>query len=217
MTKIKSRDPGLAAGVSRGHSVCNEARQAPTKAENQTMTELSAIPLSRIDGASDSLASHAGNVLLIVNVASQCGLTPQYEGLEQLYKRYREQGFEVLGFPANDFGAQEPGSNEEIAEFCSVKFAVSFPMFDKADVSGPGKQPLYAELTRAMPDKQGDTAPFRELLRGHGMTVNEDPEVLWNFEKFLIGRDGKVAGRFAPTTAPDDAALVSAIEAELAK
>ena len=178
---------------------------------------LSAIPLTRIDGSSDSLASHAGKVLLVVNVASKCGLTPQYEGLEKLYREKAAQGFEVLGFPANDFGAQEPGSHEEIVEFCSANYGVSFPLFSKADVTGAGKQPLYAALTGAMPAKQGDAEAFRERLRGFGMTPTQDPEVLWNFEKFLIGRDGTVAARFAPTTAPDDPELVAAIEAELAK
>lgn len=178
---------------------------------------IAAIPLTRLDGGSDSLANHAGGVLLVVNVASKCGLTPQYEGLEKLYGQYKDKGFEVLGFPANDFGAQEPGSNDEIATFCSANYGVSFPMFTKADVTGPGKQPLYAALTEAAPEKQGDAAGWRERLRGYGMTPTEDPEVLWNFEKFLIGRDGKVAARFSPAITPDDPALVGAIEAELAK
>jgi glutathione peroxidase len=178
---------------------------------------LAAIPLTRIDGGSDSLANHAGHVLLVVNVASKCGLTPQYAGLEKLYEQYKDKGLEVLGFPANDFGAQEPGSHEEIAEFCSANYGVTFPMFAKADVTGPDKQPLYAALTSEMPAKQGDAAGWREKLRGYGMTPTEDPEVLWNFEKFLIGRDGKVAARFSPAVAPEDAELVSAIEAELAK
>ena len=178
---------------------------------------LSAIPLTRIDGSPDSLANHAGKVLLVVNVASKCGLTPQYDGLEKLYKDYKDKGLEVLGFPANDFGAQEPGSAEEIVEFCKLNYGVSFPLFAKADVSGPAKQPLYAALTAAKPAKQGEAEAFREKLRGYGMTPTADPEVLWNFEKFVIGRDGKVAARFAPTVAPDDAALVAAIEGELAK
>jgi glutathione peroxidase len=182
------------------------------------MTEaLTAIPLTRINGASDTLADHAGHVLLVVNVASKCGLTPQYAGLEKLYESYKDQGFEVLGFPANDFGAQEPGTDEEIIEFCSANYGVSFPMFAKADVTGPGKQPLYAALTEALPEKQGDAAGWREKLRGYGMTPTEDPEVLWNFEKFLIGRDGQVAARFSPAITPDDPELVGAIEAELAK
>lgn len=175
------------------------------------------IPLTRIDGSADTLASHAGNVLLVVNVASKCGLTPQYEGLEQLYKQYKDQGLEVLGFPANDFGAQEPGTNEEIVEFCSANYGVSFPMFSKGDVTGDAKQPLYGALTEAAPTKQGDVATMKERFKGYGITPNDDPEVLWNFEKFLIARDGSVAGRFAPATAPDDAALVGAIESELAK
>lgn len=181
------------------------------------MTDLTAIPLTRIDGASDSLANHQGNVLLVVNVASKCGLTPQYEGLEKLYQEKKAAGFEVLGFPANDFGQQEPGTHEEIVEFCSANYGVSFPLYAKADVTGEAKQPLYAALTTAMPHKQGPSDEFRERLKGYGMTPTEDPEVLWNFEKFLIGKDGKVAARFAPGTEPGDAALTAAIEAELAK
>jgi len=181
------------------------------------MAELTAIPLTRIDGSSDTLANHKGKVLLVVNVASKCGLTPQYEGLEKLYEKKKGAGLEVLGFPANDFGAQEPGSHEEIVEFCKVNYGVSFPLFAKADVTGPAKQPLYAALTEAMPEKQGDPAGWRERLRGYGMTPTEDPEVLWNFEKFLIAKDGKVAARFSPSVTPDDPELVSAIEAELAK
>lgn len=178
---------------------------------------LTSIALSRIDGEPDNLANHAGHVLLVVNVASKCGLTPQYAGLEKLFGAYKDQGFEVLGFPANDFGSQEPGSHEEIAQFCSLTYGVSFPMFAKADVTGPAKQPLYAALTAACPDKQGDAAAWREKLRGYGMTPTEDPEVLWNFEKFLVARDGSVVARFAPSVAPDDAQLIAAIEAELAK
>ncbi len=181
------------------------------------MAELADIPLRRIDGGEDRLANHAGNVLLVVNVASKCGLTPQYEGLEKLYREYRDRGFEVLGFPANDFGAQEPGTHEEIAEFCSVNYGVSFPMFAKADVTGADKQPLYAALTSAAPEKKGEAESFREKLRGYGMTPTEDPEVLWNFEKFVIGRDGRVAARFAPATPLDDPELVGTLETELAK
>lgn len=181
------------------------------------MAELASIPLTRIDGKPDTLGDHAGNVLLVVNVASKCGLTPQYEGLEALYKQYQSQGFEVLGFPANDFGAQEPGTHEEIAEFCSINYGVSFPLYAKADVTGDGKQPLYAALTQAHPTKQGPAQEFREKLKGYGRTPTEDPEVLWNFEKFLIARDGSVAARFAPGVEPKDPKLVGAIEAELAK
>ncbi|MFC3172888.1 glutathione peroxidase [Novosphingobium bradum] len=181
------------------------------------MTDLAQIPLSRIDGRPDSLAAHAGKVLLVVNVASKCGLTPQYEGLERLYEANKDRGLEVLGFPANDFGAQEPGTHDEIVEFCKLNYGVSFPLFAKADVTGPAKQPLYAALTAARPGKVGPAAEFRAQLKGYGMTPTEDPEVLWNFEKFLIARDGSVVGRFAPGVTPDDPALVAAIEAELAR
>ena len=181
------------------------------------MADIAAIELTRIDGAVDTLAEHKGKVLLVVNVASKCGLTPQYEGLEKLYKTYQEQGFEVLGFPSNDFGAQEPGTHEEIVEFCQLNYGVSFPLYAKAPVTGPEKQPLYAALTQAIPSKQGDVDGMKERFKGRGMTPNEDPEVLWNFEKFLIGKDGSVVGRFAPAMKPEDPALVAAIEAELGK
>lgn len=181
------------------------------------MTNLAEIPLTLINGKPDSLANHAGKVLLVVNVASKCGLTPQYEGLEKLYTANKDRGFEVLGFPANDFGAQEPGSHEEIVEFCKANYGVSFPLYAKADVTGAAKQPLYAALTAAHPTKEGPAAEFRERLKGYGMSPTEDPEVLWNFEKFLAGRNGQVVARFAPGVAPDDPALVAAIERELAK
>ena len=178
---------------------------------------LAAIPLTRQNGASDSLANYAGKVVLIVNVASKCGLTPQYAGLEALYKAHADDGLVILGFPANDFGAQEPGTDEEIAEFCALNYGVSFPLFTKADVTGPETQPLFGALTAAMPQKTGDTEPFRDRLRAAGMTPTQDPEVLWNFEKFLIGRDGNVKARFAPTVAPDAPELLAAINVELAK
>jgi len=181
------------------------------------MADLSSIELTRINGAADTLAAHQGKVLLVVNVASKCGLTPQYEGLEKLYETYKDQGLEVLGFPANDFGAQEPGTHEEIEAFCQVNFGVTFPLYTKAPVSGPDKQPLYAALTQAAPTKQGDVEGMKERFKGYGITPNDDPEVLWNFEKFLIGKNGSVVGRFAPAMTPEDPALVSAIEAELAK
>jgi glutathione peroxidase len=181
------------------------------------MTDLAKIPLTTLTGKPASLSDYAGKVLLVVNVASKCGLTPQYEGLEKLYQEKKDVGLVILGFPANDFGAQEPGSNDEIAEFCSLNYGVSFPMFAKGDVTGADKQALYAALIEASPTKQGDPEAFREKLRGFGMKPNADPEVLWNFEKFLIGRDGKVAARFAPTMAPDDPKLVGAIDTALAQ
>ncbi len=179
------------------------------------MTGLAEIPLKTIRGADASLADYAGKVLLVVNVASKCGLTPQYEGLESLYRDYRDKGFVVLGFPANDFAGQEPGGNEEIESFCTTNFGVDFPMFEKVVATGPDKHPLYAALTQAAPEAIND-GDFREKLKGYGMTPNEAPELLWNFEKFLIGKDGTVLARYAPDTKPYDPALVSAIEAALA-
>ena len=181
------------------------------------MTAIQQIPLKTIKGADASLADYAGKVVLAVNVASKCGLTPQYEGLEKLYGQYKDKGLVVAGFPANDFGAQEPGTNEEIATFCTTNFGVDFPMFEKIVVTGPDKHPLYAALTSGQPKAHGNGDAFRERLKGYGMTPTEEPEILWNFEKFLIAKDGTVAARFAPDTTPDDPALVSAIEAELAK
>lgn len=179
------------------------------------MATLADIPLKTIQGGDTALGDYAGQVLLVVNVASKCGLTPQYEGLEALYERYRDEGFVVLGFPANDFGGQEPGSDAEIADFCTTSFSVAFPMFSKIVVSGPDKHPLYAALTAAAPKAESPAGDFRARLQGYGMTPNPEPEVLWNFEKFVIGRDGQVVARFAPDTAPDDPALVKAIEREL--
>ena len=178
---------------------------------------LQSIPVKTIAGADASLGDYAGKVLLVVNVASQCGLTPQYEGLVALHRKYRDRGFAVLGFPANDFGAQEPGTNAEIADFCTTNFAVDFPMFEKIVVTGPDKHPLYAALTDACPKASGDADAMREGMRSRGRTPTEEPEVLWNFEKFLIARDGKVVGRFVPATKPDAPELEAAIEAELAR
>jgi glutathione peroxidase len=179
------------------------------------VTDIQTIPVTTIAGEQTNLGAYAGKVLLVVNVASKCGLTPQYTGLEALYEARRDDGLEILGFPANNFGAQEPGTDEEIAEFCTTNFSVKFPMFSKISVVGDDQHPLYGALTTAAPRAGGDPDAFRDRLKGFGMTPNEDPDVLWNFEKFLIGRDGSVIGRFAPTTAPDDPALVEAIEAAL--
>lgn len=175
------------------------------------------IPLNRIDGGAATLGDYAGKVRLVVNVASKCGLTPQYEGLEKLYADYREQGLVVLGFPANDFAGQEPGTNDEIATFCRSTFGVDFPMFAKIVATGEGRHPLYSELIAAQPKAENTGESMREKLQGYGITPTPEPEVLWNFEKFLIARDGKVVARFAPNMAPDDPKIVSAIEAELAK
>ena len=153
-------------------------------------------------------------MLLLVNVASRCGLTPQYEGLEQLYRDKQADGLEVLGFPANDFKGQEPGSDAEIQQFCQLTYDVNFPMFSKIEVTGAGTHPLYRALIAAQPEAVGDAA-MREQLAGFGIEPNPAPGVLWNFEKFLVGRNGEVIGRFAPGIAPDDAALRAAIDAAL--
>ena len=181
------------------------------------MTTIQDIPLETINGDSTTLGDYAGSVLLLVNVASKCGLTPQYEALQALYQRYRDEGLVVMGFPANDFMGQEPGTNDEIAEFCSVKYAVDFPMFAKISVLGDDKHPLYAEMTTKVPLATGDKDAQREIQRGYGMTPTEDPEVLWNFEKFLVDRQGQVVERFAPMVEPNDPALVGAVERELGK
>lgn len=157
-----------------------------------TITDLS---VATIDGKDKPLAEYAGNVLLIVNVASRCGYTPQYTGLEQLYQTYHAQGLEVLAFPCNDYGGQEPGTNEEIVQFCSTKYDVTFPLFDKVHAKGAQQHPLYARLTAV--DSAGD--------------------VSWNFEKFLVNKKGEVVARFKSAVKPDAAELVSAIEQELAK
>ena len=164
------------------------------------------IPVNRIDGKAASLGDYRGKVVLVVNVASKCGLTPQYDGLEKLYEAYAGKGLVVTGFPANEFGAQEPGTNAEIADFCETRFNIKFPMFEKIVVKGEGIHPLYAAMTKSVPEAVGlpPNAP-------------KNGDVMWNFEKFLIARDGTVAGRFSPTMTPEDPVLVGAIEAELAK
>ena len=179
-------------------------------------SEIYDIPLTRIDGTKASLNEYRGQVLLIVNVASKCGLTPQYEGLEQLHETYRDRKFAVLGFPANDFAGQEPGSDAEIESFCTANFGVQFPMFSKITVTGKDKHPLYKALTAAHPETE-DRAGMETMLRGYSIEPTSAPEVVWNFEKFLIGRDGKVVRRFSPDTAPDAAKLLAAIESEIGK
>lgn len=178
---------------------------------------LDQIPLRRIDGTTATLADFHGQVCLLVNVASECGLTPQYEGLEKLYQTYRERGLVVMGFPANEFGAQEPGTNEEIAQFCQSNYGVQFPMFEKIVVKGEGQHPLYQALTQAVPTAEtfGNDG-FRQKLIDYGITPGAPDEVLWNFEKFLVDRNGKPVARFAPPIAPDHPDFIQAIEAELA-
>ncbi|WP_180065674.1 MULTISPECIES: glutathione peroxidase [unclassified Acinetobacter] len=174
------------------------------------------IPVKTIQGDDTTLNQYQGKVLLLVNVASKCGLTPQYEGLEKLYTEKKSQGFEVLGFPANNFLEQEPGSEAEIQEFCSINYKVDFPLFAKISVAGTDKHPLYQTLTQAIPERIGE-GPWWDDLVEYGLTPNPKPEVLWNFEKFLVNKQGEVVARFAPDIKADDARIVDAINAELAK
>ncbi|MET7935638.1 glutathione peroxidase [Streptomyces sp. NPDC005322] len=155
------------------------------------------IPLHTLSGEPTTLGAHRDTAVLVVNVASKCGLTPQYEGLERLQQRYAGRGFTVLGVPCNQFAGQEPGTSEEIRTFCSTTYGVSFPLLEKTDVNGGQRHPLYAELTRT-PDADGEAG-----------------DVQWNFEKFLISPSGEVVGRFRPRTEPEAAELVAAIEARL--
>jgi len=154
-------------------------------------------PVKTLQGGDSSLDEHRGEALLIVNVASKCGLTPQYTGLEQLQATYGDRGFSVLGFPSNQFGGQEPGSAEEIETFCSTTYGVSFPMYEKADVNGPERQPLYDELTKAA-EAEGQAG-----------------DVQWNLEKFLVAPGGEVVARFRPMTDPQSPEVIAAIEAVL--
>jgi glutathione peroxidase len=184
------------------------------------MSELSDIPLRKADNKETTLAEYRGKVLLLVNVASKCGLTPQYEGLEKLYERYKDRGLMILGFPANEFAGQEPGTDDQIQQFCRLNYGVTFPVFSKLVVKGPGQHPLYAYLTRAMPEqsKKGSAIlkALRKTLHG-GSFTGEAGEITWNFEKFLVDREGDVVARFAPDVKPEDAWLVKTLEAELEK
>ncbi len=177
-----------------------------------------AIPLQTIENQSTTLNAYAGKVLLVVNVASECGLTKQYEGLEKLYETWREQGFAVLGFPSNEFLGQEPGSNEEILAFCRGTFGVQFPMFAKIEVNGEGRHPLYRELIAAQPQAVApEGSGFLERMSSKGRAPKHTGDILWNFEKFLIGRDGTVIQRFSPDMTPEDPQVSEAIEQALAK
>jgi glutathione peroxidase len=162
---------------------------------NASPSDLYKIPLTNIDGAATSLAPYRGKVMLIVNVASKCGNTPQYKELESLYLKHKDEGLVVLGFPCNQFGQQEPGSNAEIKQFCSTNYAVTFPLFDKLDVNGPNRHPLYVALA-------GPDSPY-------------PGDIGWNFGKFLVGRDGKILQRFAPNLKPDAPEITSAIDSAL--
>lgn len=177
---------------------------------------LYSIPLNDIKGNPINLEVFHGKVLLIVNVASKCGLTPQYEGLEEVYEKFRPRGFEVLGFPANQFMGQEPGSNEEIIEFCKSKFGVKFPMFSKIIVKGEDIHPLYKHLTTTVPTATKNAASdFEQRLEGFGQKREKPEDILWNFEKFLVSRTGEVICRFAPDVKPNDPLVIAAIEKAL--
>lgn len=178
------------------------------------MTSIFNIPVTTIQGETVDLKQYEGKVLLLVNVASKCGLTPQYEGLEKLYQAEKDQGLEILAFPANNFLAQEPGSNEEIQQFCSLNYNVSFPLFAKISVAGADKHPLYDTLIQAIPERIGEGPWWKDLV-DYGLTPNPKPEVLWNFEKFLVNKQGEVVARFAPDITAEDARLTDAIQAEL--
>jgi len=150
------------------------------------MTAITEMSVKAADGTTADLSAYAGQVLLIVNTASKCGFTPQYEGLEALHRKYKDRGFEVLGFPCNQFGAQEPGDATEIANFCSLTYDVTFPVFAKIDVNGPNADPLFEKLRKEAPGLMGSTS------------------IKWNFTKFLVDRSGKTVSRYAPTTKPED-------------
>ena len=154
-------------------------------------------PLHTLDGKPASIGDFSGKALLVVNVASKCGLTPQYEGLERLQKTYSDKGFTVLGFPCNQFGGQEPGSADEIAAFCSTTYGVTFPMFEKIDVNGEGRHAVYEELT-AFPDAEGEAG-----------------DIQWNFEKFLVSPEGDIVQRFRPMVDPEAPEVIDAIESSL--
>lgn len=169
----------------------------PAVEASATVAGMWNVPLKTLRGQPMTLADHQGKAILVVNVASKCGLTPQYATLEALHEKYAAQGFTVVGFPCNQFGGQEPGSAEQIEEFCSTTYGVTFPMTEKVEVNGANRHPIYAALT-PIADAEGHQGDIR-----------------WNFEKFLISADGKTITRFAPKTKPDDPAVIAAVEAAL--
>ncbi|CAH0132754.1 glutathione peroxidase [bacteria symbiont BFo1 of Frankliniella occidentalis] len=174
--------------------------------------------LITLDGEKTTLAQWQGDVLLVVNVASKCGLTPQYEQLENLQKTLHASGLTVLGFPCNAFLEQEPGSEEEIKTFCSTTYGVTFPMFSKIEVNGPQRHPLYHQLVAAQPVAQRpEGSGFLERMESKGRAPKQAGDILWNFEKFLIGRDGQVIARFSPDMEPNDPTLTAAINQALTK
>lgn len=169
--------------------------------------------VNKINGSPISLKDYQGKVLLIVNVASKCGLTPQYAGLEKTYEQYKNKSFEVLGFPANEFLAQEPGSNEEIATFCTTNFGVQFPMFEKIVVKGEGQHPLYSYLTETITEStMKPNGTLLERLQSKGLLTGKANDIKWNFEKFLINKKGEVVQRFSPELDSQDPIILKAIE-----
>jgi glutathione peroxidase len=176
---------------------------------------LYSIPVSRIDGKPTSLSEFKGKVLLVVNVASKCGLTPQYAGLQSLYEKRRAAGLEILGFPANNFMAQEPGTEAEISSFCSTEYGVEFPLFQKISVTGADRHPLYNALVAAKPNAEG-VESMRGKLAQHGIKPGGDTDVTWNFEKFVIDRKGSVVARFSPDITADDPRLTKVLDDALA-
>lgn len=169
-----------------------------------------------IDGSETDLDQYRGKVLMIVNVASKCGLTPQYEGLERVYGKYRTHGFEVLGFPANNFMGQEPGTEEEIQSFCTTNYGVTFPLFSKISVRGDDKHLLYKKLTAAHSTADVDNGPeFEEKLAGYGQKRDAPEDILWNFEKFILGKEGNVIARIAPDVPAEDPRVIAKIESAL--
>lgn len=180
------------------------------------MSNIYDFSVTSINGTPTKLKDFSGKALLIVNVASKCGLTPQYEGLENLYKQYQDQGLVVLGFPANEFLAQEPGTNTEIQEFCRTNFGVQFPLFEKIVVKGDGQHPLYKYLTTTKPEAtMKPNGTLIERLNSKGLITGQPNDIKWNFEKFLINKKGEVVGRFSPELDPQDPIIVKAIEKEL--
>ena len=176
-------------------------------------TALHDIAVQALDGTATTLGAWRGQVLLVVNVASKCGLTPQYAGLQALHERFRARGFTVLGVPCNDFAGQEPGSEDEIRSFCDTHYQVSFPLLGKLRINDEPRHPLYAALIAAQPAATPSGNPtLHDTLAQHGLLPEGDTDVMWNFEKFLVGRDGRVLARFAPDVAPDDARVIAAIE-----
>ncbi len=189
--------PTIIFGAVLALGACKKENHAVTTPAPAGFDAIWETPVKTLDGAPSSLGAFKGKAILVVNVASQCGLTPQYTQLEELQKKYEDKGFTVVGFPCNQFGKQEPGSAEEIKEFCSLNYGVTFPLMEKIDVNGEGRHPIYKTLTQVADasGRQGD--------------------IQWNFEKFVISADGKSVTRFGPKTKPDDPTVVATIEAGL--